>query len=774
MFLSATTVLLTDTRPAKAADEFLFSGSIEATIPTIDGKTQYGPVLITLTDITSQTAKDISLQKVTPPVPLPGYDYSIAKIQFTNISINKNDTYQICIKGTDLCTHKIGPSEQMYNSYVVKDKGVVIGIYDIISVSKQYIIDNPSVIPITAAPTTTTTTASTCDIPGVGWIICPVVRFMANVADSAFGFLSDNFLNTSPSILNTDASAKNADGTLVGTTTYQAWQIIRNIANVAFVIAFLIIIFSQVTNFGITNYGVKKMLPRLIIAAVLVNISFFVCQIAVDLSNIIGYSLESLLAGLAPVSTNTGGTFSGNSWTNYAGGALVLGATGAIAWASLAALIPAVIAAIVALVMILFILIGRQAIIILLVVISPLAFVAFILPNTEKLFKTWQKTATSMLLLFPIVAAVFGVSKLASTILSSVFSANNNTIGGIAAAAVMVLPLFVVPSLLKKSLDGVGSIGTKLNSLASRAGSGLGKSASNNTRLGQFAKYNDEERNRRRALIQSGNYVGSNKNPFNWSRNIGNRMNRAANSTILGNFGARSAASGYAMADKIEDERVDNAVKLYKAQKGPEYGPEEVAGDYVKAVQSGNAIQALALQRVLRTSGAKGIDNLHNSLETLEASGQFTKNPGLRKSIKGDILSAGIKGKDAALDFWSHASPDKTLSRLSSGDLAMGVFGSLNELELSGQTNSVLDRATEGSSSFKITAEIADSILTNPTTSANLGRSGTRAKFEAKRTPPAPIPQPIPAPTPQPAPNQPSGLLDQYGNPLPPSQNNNP
>jgi len=317
---------------------------------------------------------------------------------------------------------------------------------------------------------------SSCTVDGIGWIVCPVVNFMAHTADSAFGFLADNFLATSPKIFDS------------ANPTFNAWSAMRNLANVAFVIAFLIIIFSQLTSVGITNYGVKKMLPRLVIAAILVNISYFICQIAVDLSNILGYSLKDLFAGLAATATGTPQTTvssfaNGTGFAGVAGGILGFAGGIAIAYALLAALIPVVLAALVALVMILFVLVARQALIILLVVISPLAFVAYLLPNTEQWFKKWQKTFTAMLMLFPIIALVFGMSSLAAEILSknadfgTSFTANteaNKMFAQVVAAAVMVLPLFVVPGLLKKALDGVGGIGAKINGIGGKLGGALG------------------------------------------------------------------------------------------------------------------------------------------------------------------------------------------------------------------------------------------------------------------------------------------------------------
>lgn len=403
-------------------------------------------------------------------------------------------------------------------------------------------------------------TTGTCAIDGIGWIVCPVVKFLSSIADSAFTFLSDSFLSTNPKIFDTNSP------------TYNAWMIMRNLANVAFVIAFLIIIFSQLTGAGITNYGVKKLLPRIVVAAILVNLSYFICQIAVDLSNILGYSLKNLLAGLTPAAGGgTAGFWSGGTWSSIAGGILA-GAVGiGVVWASLASLIPVLLAAVVALVMILFILIARQALIILLIVISPLAFVAFLLPNTDQWFKKWQQTFTAMLMLFPIIALVYGVSSLASNVLSQTFSSGGTslqeTLGQIAAAAVMVLPLFAVPTLLKKSLDGVGNIGATLNGLSNKMGGALGARGSkayDNSRLAQIKKYRAGESDKRRALIQSGAYKGRG-GIFN-PRNLNSRLSKKFNeSKLSGQFGDRKTAQGATIVDaenaelkKSAGSRLDN------------------------------------------------------------------------------------------------------------------------------------------------------------------------------------------------------------------------
>ncbi len=321
--------------------------------------------------------------------------------------------------------------------------------------------------------------ANSCAINAIGWIVCPVVNFLAGVADASYGFLSESFLKTDPKVL--DTTAENG--------TFTAWSIMRTVANVVFAIVFLIIIFSQLTSMGISNYGVKKMLPRLIIAAILVNLSFFISQLAVDISNILGFSIKDLFDGMTAKVANTTAPNSllSNSFnttgglSGIAGIVLATAIVGFGGYILITAFLPIVLAAVLALVMIMFILVARQAIIILLIVISPLAFVAFILPNTEKLFTQWRKILTSMLLLFPIIALVYGVSQLASQILTNANSYKDaagiggNVFGQIIASAILVLPLFAVPVLLKKSLEGIPALGQIASKFAGRANGNIGK-----------------------------------------------------------------------------------------------------------------------------------------------------------------------------------------------------------------------------------------------------------------------------------------------------------
>ncbi|WP_215730391.1 hypothetical protein [Rhodoglobus vestalii] len=419
--------------------------------------------------------------------------------------------------------------------------------------------------------------ASSCAIDGLGWLLCPILTLGAGLADSAYGFLANSFLATDPSLVNTDPNAtvttKDANGnpvqTKVGTGTYTAWKIMQGIGNVAFIIAVLIIIFSQLTSAGISNYGVKKLLPRVIVAAILVNLSFLICQIAVDLSNILGYSLKGLLEGVAQQVKDAGGGAAaptGDQSGNLLGITTVVLAAGSASLLNVGAVIVAVVGAIIVLLTIFVLLIARKVLIVLLIVIAPLAFVAFLLPNTEPLFQKWLKMLTSLLLLYPVIGLLYGASILASAVLLQI--AGGDTVLQIAAYMALVLPLIAVIPLLKGSLNGIGKLGGAINSFGAKA-QGVGKGAAqkgfDRSRLGQFEKYRKGAATRRRAQRMGGASRGSNKNPLNWAHNARAAGNRVLNSAS-GNFGSELGATGASLADEETERSVKSATALMTQQ----------------------------------------------------------------------------------------------------------------------------------------------------------------------------------------------------------------
>ncbi|MDN5835460.1 MAG: hypothetical protein L0H36_02375 [bacterium] len=317
--------------------------------------------------------------------------------------------------------------------------------------------------------------ASACKIQGgLSWIICPVTNFLAQGTDWVFDVIS-GFLEVK-TITQTNSEDNNS--------LYRIWGVMRNFANIAFVIAFLIIIYSQVSSFGMTNYGIKRLAPRLIIAAILVNISYWVCAIAVDLSNILGYSLQDLFITLRGYIVGSGESNGWQliSWESITGfilsggalsGAAVVGAASGLATlgaidvvGAIILLLPILLGVLLTILVVLLILAARQAIITILIVIAPLAFVAMLLPNTEKWFDRWRDLFTTLLVMFPAFSLVFGGAQLAGVlIIQNAHSINEVLLG----MAVQIAPLAITPLLLKLS----GSLVSRIAGLVNNPSRGL-------------------------------------------------------------------------------------------------------------------------------------------------------------------------------------------------------------------------------------------------------------------------------------------------------------
>jgi hypothetical protein len=424
----------------------------------------------------------------------------------------------------------------------------------------------------------TTTGSSSCNVEGVGWIVCPILTFGAQLADGAYGFLSDNFLQINTGLLGTDPNAVTTvtgdDGkqTTVKTSngTFVAWGIIRNLANIAFVIVFLIVIFSQLTGVGVSNYGVKKLLPRLIVGAILVNLSFYICQIAVDLSNIAGFGLKSILEGVANQVSSAGGGTALNAKDdsgNLLGIITVILTAGALVYFNLAAVGLAILAGVIILLTIFVILIARQALVVLLIVIAPLAFIAFLLPNTEKFFKQWRQMLTSLLLLFPIIGLLYGASLLASAILMQVSTGQptdeGRTLMKIAAYLALVLPLIAVIPILRSSLKAIPAIGNAIQKYGTKA-EGTAKNAAKRSasayKSSGFGKFRANKRSERRSRIAAGTYIGAGGvlNPRNVQSQANARLNTSGTfNTITGGYGAQRDLTAQAQNRSDQKEALD-------------------------------------------------------------------------------------------------------------------------------------------------------------------------------------------------------------------------
>ena len=312
----------------------------------------------------------------------------------------------------------------------------------------------------------------------LGWMICPLIYALRDAAQGIFSGFIDPLLRVHDSVIGELSKNDNTS------TMYQAWSTFRNIGNILFVIALLFVIFSQVTGIGIDNYGIKRILPKLIVTAIIVNFSYIICGLLVDLSNIIGDSIKNIFEGVNFTAGDKPSDGLGPAGIITAivaaigGGAAVLagGAAGLSIIAGgglLTILVPiltflasAVIAGFFAMLML-----GvRQALVIIMIVISPIAFVLYAIPNTNPLFKKWFTLFRGLLTLYPVYCFMVGAGYMASKL---IIMGSNEFYLQLVAGLISIAPYFAVPTMTKNAMKGFDAAIGGIARLQSRASGGL-------------------------------------------------------------------------------------------------------------------------------------------------------------------------------------------------------------------------------------------------------------------------------------------------------------
>lgn len=291
----------------------------------------------------------------------------------------------------------------------------------------------------------------------VGWFVCPATQLIADRMDGVLDIIK-SFLIVHT--LQTDTTKNNP--------IYEIWQKVRDVSNVCFVLVFLLIIYAQITNQGLSNYGIKSMLPRLIIGAILVNVSYWISGALVDTSNVLGSSIQQFFTDVRHGLSSHGRLGDELSWTGVTGvvlaGGGVLGkvvvANGGIG-PSLTLLTTMLVGAIVAAIVAMVVLAMRQALITLCIIVAPLAFVAYVLPSTNKYFDKWKDLFATMLLMFPLISFIFGAAQLAGYAI--IANAGDSITQIIIGLAVQVAPIAITPLIIKLSGNLLGKLAGIVN-----------------------------------------------------------------------------------------------------------------------------------------------------------------------------------------------------------------------------------------------------------------------------------------------------------------------
>lgn len=556
------------------------------------------------------------------------------------------------------------------------------------------------------------------EIGQTGWIICPLLDAASGFADALWEIF-ETLMFTNP---------LQHDG------VRQVWVKFRDVANALLVVVFIIIVMSQVSNIGISNYGIKKMLPRLVIVAVAVNISYVLLQVVVDLANIIGLTVDDFLNGVglaaitdtvswgAAIGSVLGGVALGVGGIAVTAFAITSGLAGPLLILIALLMLPAILAFIAGLVALMF----RAAILPILAVLAPIALVAYVLPNTQSIFDKWRKLFTGLLFLYPLAAIYYGGLKMGAFIISGTMG----WLGPIVAVFVLFFGAGAVVILAIKSNSIAGKAFGAVSGLLGKAAAPvqkLGKDVARDksmdfthgeargNRLARFAQRKAKgfsDNSRRRSGRQSA-FAEIDKQDY-LSRIAANPQQELGDHIL-------TTPTGKRFIQDSENKRVDSEVTDISSMPGIDETNklQFASSEFVRANASGDKERARAAARIMMGGGSKGIQQLHDSVNHIEQNGGF--NSEVEKEIRSDVVSAGLKGKDATLASWAF---DRNRSNIQDLERRGEAMSSLNSVELAGQN---IHDLRDGLRAGTIRADDANAVLASDGASNTL--SAEKRKF---------------------------------------------
>src|SRR5262249_28520123 len=147
--------------------------------------------------------------------------------------------------------------------------------------------------------------------------------------------------------------------------------------------------------------------PRLLIAIIGISLSWPLMNLCVNFFDTVGFDIRAIM--YHPF-TNMGGQVSVGT------GILSTFVVGAGLFAFGGPALTFLLTAFLAIFVGFLILVIRQAAIIMLVILAPVAIACYILPNTQRVWKLWYDNFFGLLLMFPIISALIAAGHIFATV----------------------------------------------------------------------------------------------------------------------------------------------------------------------------------------------------------------------------------------------------------------------------------------------------------------------------------------------------------------------
>ncbi len=312
------------------------------------------------------------------------------------------------------------------------------------------------------SPTGTNTTAGdppeqSCesnDTSNLGWILCAIIRGI----DGTLNEINSQVQNIME--IRTDNL----------TDLRVAWGNIRNIASILLVLFAMIMVISTAINVGpFDAYTIRKILPRMVAAVILMQISWGLMTFLIEVTNDVGKGITNLM--LAPFGGDAAIEYPDVISQSVAGSGLIsfnavmIGLAGASALALGALGIASLALTTLASVIIGFaVLIIRNIVIISALMIAPFAIICYIIPGTEKFGKFWWDAFSKGLLMFPLIMVLFASGRIFAYVTAASDPPDTwQILQFVIVVAAYAIPYFLIPATFRLAGGAIATLGGMVN-----------------------------------------------------------------------------------------------------------------------------------------------------------------------------------------------------------------------------------------------------------------------------------------------------------------------
>lgn len=309
-----------------------------------------------------------------------------------------------------------------------------------------------------------------CEVLGgaFSFVLCPLLK----ISDEGFKWLDARIV----SALNVNSAYYDNEG------VRGAWANLRNIAYILLIPILLVMVIGTALGFSFVDaYTVKRALPRLLVAIIFIALSFDIARLLIELSNVVGKGTAGLLAspfggvdnlsldnlflqGQGNGNAAVDGIVSVGSSAAFASGAIVAGViasatTGFGIWA----LAITIGLAVLSMIVVFAILTLREMLIIFLLIMAPVAILAWIFPGNDKLWKIWWQAFSKMLIFFPLIMGIIISGRAFARIIEDSGSSEGLVVTTIIKLIAFVGPYFFIPAAFKFAGGALGNLAGMVN-----------------------------------------------------------------------------------------------------------------------------------------------------------------------------------------------------------------------------------------------------------------------------------------------------------------------